>query len=99
MVTYTKEEKQAIVEAYKISGKSIKAYAEENNMKESTLQGWLKAEKDLTFGAIEVNAGVPILPRTIKPATIFATDNMRIGLKEGFDKELLKSIVEVLPHK
>lgn len=30
MVTYTKEEKQAIMEDYKSSGKSLREYAEEN---------------------------------------------------------------------
>lgn len=98
MVTYTKEEKQAIMEEYKSSGKSLREYAEEKGMPSSTLQGWIKEDKNLTFGAIEVNVATPALPKTIKPATIFATENMRLELKEGFDKELLKSIVGVLLH-
>lgn len=96
MVTYTREEKQAIVEEYKNSGKSLREFTEEKSIPPSTLQGWLKEDQNLTFGAIEVKASAPTLPRTIKPATIFATENMRIELKEGFDKELLKSIVGVL---
>ncbi len=98
MVTYTKEEKQAIMEDYKNSGQSLREFTESRGIPTSTLQGWIKEDKNLTFGAIEVNATAPALPRTIKPATIFATENMRIELKEGFDKELLKSIVGVLLH-
>lgn len=96
MVTYSKEEKQAIVEEYKSSGKSLKEYTEERGIPSSTLQGWLKEDRNLTFGAIEVNGSNPPLPRTIKPATVFATENIRIELKEGYNKELLKAIIRVL---
>lgn len=98
MVTYEKGEKQAILEEYKRSGRSLKGSAEEKGILASTLQGWIKDDKNLIFGAIEVNSSNPPLPRTIKPAIIFSTEKMRIELKEGFDKELLKSIVGVLLH-
>ena len=98
MVTYSKEEKQAIMEEYKTSGKSLGEYTEEKRIPSSTLQGWLKEDKNLTFGAIEINTAIQGLPKTIKPATVFATENMRIELKEGFDKKLLRAIVEVLLH-
>ena len=52
MVTYSKEEKQAIMEEYKTSGKSLREYTEEKRIPSSTLQGWLKEDKNLTFGAI-----------------------------------------------
>ena len=98
MVTYSKEEKQAIMEEYKTSGKSLREYTEEKRIPSSTLQGWLKEDKNLTFGAIEINTAIPGLSKTIKPATVFATENMKLELKEGFDKKLLRSIVEVLLH-
>lgn len=50
----------------------------------------------MTFGAIEINNSKPILPKTMKPATVFATNNMRIEPKERYSKELLKSIIGVL---
>ena len=98
MVTYTREEKQVIMEEYKSSGQSLREFAEGKGIPPSTLQGWIKEDKNLTFGAIELNTTAPALPRTIKPATVFATENMRLELKEGFDKELLRSIVGVLLH-
>lgn len=96
MLVYSREEKQAIVDEYKNSGKSLKSFTNEKGIPSSTLRGWLKEEQNLTFGVIEVNGSKPPVPRTIKPATVFATENIRIELKEGFDKELLKSIIEVL---
>ncbi len=83
MIMYEKEEKQAILEEYKSSGKSLKGFAEERGIPPSTLQGWLKEEQNLTFGAIEVKGSTPSLPRTIKPAIIFATENMRLAINEN----------------
>ncbi len=95
-MVYEKEEKQAIMEEYKNSGKSLREFTDEIGIPASTLQGWIKAEQTMTFGAIELNSSKHILPKTMKPATVFATNNMRIELKEGYSKELLKSIIGVL---
>ena len=96
--TYEKEEKQAYVEGYKNSGESLARYALEKGIPEGTLRGWVKEDKDLTFGAIELKSSKLSLPITAKSATVFVTENIRIELKENFDKELLKKIVEVLIH-
>lgn len=81
-MVYEKEGKQAIMEEYKSSGENLREFTEEKGIPTSTFQGWLKAEQDMTFGAIEINNSKPILPKTMKPATVFATNNMRIELKE-----------------
>lgn len=94
--TYEKEEKQAYVEEFKNSGETIARYALERGIPETTLRGWLKEDQELTFGAIEIKPSKALLPRVSKSATVFATENIRIELKENFDKELLKRIVEVL---
>ena len=52
--TYEKKEKQAYVEDFKNSGETIGKYALEKGIPETTLRGWLKEDKDLTFGAIEI---------------------------------------------
>ena len=93
---YEKKEKQAYIEDYKKSGESLAKYALENGIPETTLRGWLKEDKELKFGAIEVNSSVPPLPRISKSPIVFATENIRIELKENFDKTLLMQIVEVL---
>lgn len=96
MVTYERKEKQALVEEYKSSGKSIRGFAEEKGIPTSTFQGWLSEDQNLTFGAIEIKGSTPPLPRTIKPSTVFATENIRIELRDGFDKNMLRSVIEVL---
>lgn len=93
---YEKEEKRAYVEDYKNSGETLARYALEKGIPETTLRGWIKEDRDLTFGAIEIKPATTPLPRVTKSATVFATENIRIELKENFDKELLKKIVEVL---
>lgn len=94
--TYKKEEKQAYVEDYKNSGETVGRYALEKGIPVTTLRGWLKEDRELTFGAIEVKASNASLPKITKSTTVFATENIRIELKEGFDKQFLKKIVEVL---
>lgn len=94
--TYSQEEKQAYVEEFKNSGETTSRYALERGIPETTLRGWLKEDKELTFGAIEIKPANTPLPRISKSATVFATENIRIELKENFDKKLLKQIVEVL---
>lgn len=96
--TYEKEEKQAYVEDFKQSGETMTRYAMEKGIPKTTLSDWLKEDKNLTFGAIEIKPSTVPLPRVTKSATIFATENIRIELKENFNKELLKQIVEVLMH-
>ena len=100
---YSKEEKIAFVEDYKESGMSVATYAREKGIPSTTLRGWLRLERALAFGEIDLkpqfNETSNTLPKTtlpVKKTMIFAKDDIRIELKEGFDKELLKKIVEVL---
>lgn len=93
---YDRQEKQAHIEEFKRSGEPLARYALENGIPETTLRGWLKEDKELKFGAIEINTSNPPLPRISKSPIVFATENIRIELKENFDKALLKQIVEVL---
>lgn len=94
---YSEEEKQIHLDSFKVSGKSQTAYARENNIPEATFRAWIKDDCLKSFGSIDIN---PILAsgqtREIKPLTIFSCDNIRIELKEGFDRALLRKIVEVL---
>ncbi|MBR2785211.1 MAG: hypothetical protein IKD74_04410 [Clostridia bacterium] len=53
----------------------------------------------MTFGEINLSQTTSIAETsTIAPKkpTIFVSDNIRIELKEGFNKEFLRKIVEVL---
>lgn len=95
MITYTDEEKREYVEEYKVSGLSISAYAKSKGIAETTFSGWIKADRDLSFGAIEIKPSAPI-PKATNNTTVFVTPKIRIELKEGYDKDFLKKIIGVL---
>lgn len=94
--TYEKEEKQAYVEDFKNSGETISRYALEKGIPATTLRGWIKEEQTLSFGAIEIKPSNTVVAKATKSATVFVCENIRIELKEGFDKNFLRRIVEVL---
>ncbi len=96
MRTYEKEEKQALLEEYKSSGKGINAFAEEKGIPSTTLRDWVKEDNNLTFGSIEIKGSSLPIPRKIKPTTVFATENIRIELKEGYNQKLLKVVIGVM---
>lgn len=94
--TYTDKEKEEYLEEYRNSNLSIGAFAREKNIPVSTFRGWLTKEMEIRFG--ELNLGEITTNKSIasKPSTVFITDTIRIELKEGYDKNLLKNIMEVL---
>ena len=94
---YEEEEKRMYLDAFNVSGKTKTAFARENNIPEATFRAWVKEEEYLTFGAIQLNNHEIAQPmRNKRQSTIFSCENIRIELKEGFDKNFLKRIVEVL---
>ena len=66
-------------------------------MKNGPLYNLKKEEAYSNFGLLETEAtendGNTV--KTVKP-TIFANENIRIELREGYDKDFLKRIIEVL---
>ena len=96
--SYSEEEKNACVEEFKESGQSIKGFAKAKDVPESTFRGWLKADEDISFGRIEINSLNTGISTFDKDTIVFVYENIKIELKENFNKELLKQIVEVLAH-
>ena len=95
--TYSEEEKIAYVEEFKESGMNVTMYAREKGIPDTTLRGWLRLDRALAFGEIDLKAQhitQPITPQ--KKSIVFAMENIKIELKEGYDKTFLKQIVEVL---
>ena len=93
---YSEEEKRNYLDGFRVSGKSKTAYARENNIPEATFRAWVKEVEYQTFGAIRINNETSPVVATKKQSTIFSSENIRIELKEGFDKVFLKKVVEVL---
>ena len=93
--SYSIEEKEKYLEEFKISNLSIKEFTKNNNIPTSTFRGWLDKEDEIRFGQIDIsNNNVNLsAPRT---TTVFASENIRIELKHGYDKHFLKNILEVL---
>ena len=100
---YSQEEKLAYIQDFKESGMSLSSYAKEKGIPVTTFSGWVRLDKALAFGEIDLKpqfnepANAPLKSnQSVKKTMIFAKDDIRIELKEGFDKDLLKKIVEVL---
>ena len=94
---YSDEEKRVHLDKYKVSGKSKTEYARENDIPEATFRAWVKEENYSDFGMIETetNEDGKVVTKIIRPI-IFANENIRIELREGYDKSFLKRIIEVL---
>ena len=97
---YDEEEKQKIIKEYETSGMSKAEYAREHGVPETKLGGWIKESNSIAFGELSLDdnkttrATMPIVKKPI----IFGCENIKIELKEGYDKEFLKRIVEVLTN-
>lgn len=96
---YDVDEKIAYVEEYKNSGLSVAQFAREKRIPPSTLSSWLKLNQAMTFGEINLSQTTSITKTaTIVPKkpTVFVSDDIKIELREGFNKDFLRRIVEVL---
>lgn len=93
---YSEEEKREYLDRFKVSGKSKTIYARENGIPEATFRAWVKEEQYGMFGALEINQQEQMTQKQLVKSIIFCNENIRIELKEGYDKEYLKRIVEVI---
>ncbi len=94
---YSEDEKQEYLDKFKVSGKNKTLFARENNIPEATFRSWIKEEKYAMYGAIDLTqqAEPSSFVNAVKPI-IFCNDKIRIELREGYDKEFLKRVVEVI---
>lgn len=75
-------------------GLRIEEYANQYNISENSLRKWIQEDKESTFGKISTDT--LSLELNIEKNIVFKNGNIHIELREGFDKEYLKKIVEVL---
>lgn len=91
---YTDKERERYLEEYQNSDLTISGFAREKGIPASTLKGWINRETDIRFGELQTEENTrTAMPR---PNKVFITENIRIELKYGYNKEFLKSVVEVL---
>ena len=91
---YTDKERERYLEEYQNSDLTISGFAREKGIPASTLKGWINRETDIRFGELQTEENTrTAMPR---PNKVFITENIRIELKHGYNKEFLKSVVEVL---
>lgn len=75
-------------------GLRVEQYAQQNGITENNLRQWLEEDKDATFGKLSMDTMA--LQFNVEKTIIFKNKNINIELREGFDKDYLKQIVEVL---
>lgn len=93
--TYSTEMKEQYIEEYRNSELSIQAFAKQKGIPSSTFRGWLDRETEIRFGALTTEEETSKIASQ-RPRIVFINDKIRIELKPDYDKEMLKSIVEVL---
>ena len=93
---YSKEEKIQYVEEYRASGLSLSQYAEETGIPKATIEDWIKEDDAYGFGEINIKPKAQEVPRVVKKTAVFANETVRIELKEGFNKEFVLKMVEVM---
>lgn len=94
---YSEAEKAILIDEFNESELSITQFSKQHDIPVSTFRGWLNAG-ELSFGAIDVRPTQPqnITNKKLAKTMIFVSENIRIELKENFNKDFLKKIVEVL---
>lgn len=75
-------------------GLRIEDYAYQNSITEDNLRKWLQEDMESTFG--KINTDTLSLELNIEKTVVFKNSNIHIELREGFDREYLRKIVEVL---
>ena len=93
---YSDEEKQKHLDQYRTSGKTKTEYARDNSIPEATFRAWVKDEMIATYGVLDFNSREPLVNTKVPRPMIFSDDYIRIELRNGYDKQFLKRIVEVL---
>ena len=95
---YSDEKKEEYLAEYHESGKSKSEFTREKDIP-TTFQRWIDNENRSTYGMIDLNKldkeKQQVMSNVLKPI-VFASSKIKIELQEGYDKNLLRSVVEVL---
>lgn len=91
---YTDQEKEKYLEEYQKSNLSQRQYAKRKGIPLSTFNAWIEKKTDIKFGEIQIENNETTT--SIRNSKVFITDTIRIELKNGYNKEFLKKVMEVL---
>lgn len=96
---YTTEEIEYALSEYKESGLSMSEYTRNKGIATTTFRGWLNKNKinELEgFGLINFETTNDAKINIAKVVVNFNTDKIKIELKEGYDKKMLKNIIKAV---
>jgi hypothetical protein len=92
---YSKDEKAALLEGWRHSGKSISAYVNEKGLVRWTFTKWIKAERDLKSRLVEVPARV-VKTALRMPEILVERGDVRIHIPSGIGCDELRAVMEGL---
>lgn len=97
MRVYENEEKEAYIQEFMDSDESAYSFATQKGIPPTTFKGWIKQYSDVMFGKIDLTDKISTpAKKPTQNTTIFVCENIRIELKENYNRKLLKQIMEVL---
>ncbi len=105
---FSKEEKEKLLKKFRNGDLSYRAFCKKNGVSKTTLSTWLRAEREnlnkisaggaTDFGIIQLNAQGETSATDDKESIKFSCDTIRIELKNGYDKNLLTKVIEVMTY-
>lgn len=94
---YTQEEREKYIKDYKESKLSIAQYIKKANIPEATLRGWITKENMQVFGEVKLDENTTNQNQIgNESSVIFEMEKIKIELKKGYNKKILKNLMEVL---
>ena len=98
MKKISREERERFLSAWKASGQPVKQFCREQGLNHYTFYGWLEAQRkkptEPTQAFVELKVNSEQSQDT--PPLVIVCGPYRIELVRGFDRELLKTVLEVL---
>ena len=92
---YSAEEKAEWLEGWKRSGRSISSFVKENGLVRWTFHKWIKAERGLREGFVEIPARA-LRPEPHAPVILIEKGNVKIHIPLCLNGLELRSVMEAL---
>lgn len=96
---YSDAEKEKYVRGFKTCSLTLREYADKMKIEPEKLKEWLQISRySEKFGMInlDMSSQSNVENVNISQSVTFVTDNIRIELKKGYNKDILRSIMDVI---